>query len=84
MATVTVVWFKRWFLAGSLSKPFQSDMDLAHPNEVLVAWGHDGYIVRLLNSFPNLKYEVVLKDDDNESVAQELLDDLLDSLETQR
>lgn len=81
---MTVVWSKGWFLAGSLTKPYQSDMDLTHPDEVLVAWGHDGYNVRLLTSFPDLRYEVDLKDTDNESVAQELLDDLLDSLETQR
>jgi hypothetical protein len=50
----------------------------------MISWEYDGYNVRRLASLPDLKYEVDLKDEDDESVAQQLLDDLIDSLETQR
>lgn len=84
MAAVTVVWSKGWFLAGTLTQPIKPDADLIDPDEVMIAWEYDGYNVRRLASLPDLKYEVDLKDEDDESVAQQLLDDLLDSLETQR
>lgn len=84
MAAVTVVWSKGWFLAGSLTKPIEPDADLKDPDEVETAWVYDSYSIRRLSSLPDLKYEVFLKDKDDESVAQQLLDDLLDSLETQR
>ncbi len=84
MAAITVVWLKGWLLAGTLSRTIKPDRDLVNPSEVAVAWGHDGYDVRLLTSLPDLRYEVHLKSEDDESVAQDLLDDLVDSLETQR
>ncbi len=84
MAVVTVVWSKGWFSSGTLSRWIKPDKDLVDPSEVSIAWGHDGYELRLLSSLPDLRYEVDLKDEDNESTAQDLLDDLIDSLETQR
>ncbi len=84
MAAVTVFWSKGWFLVGSLTKSIQPDADLKDPDEVETSWGYDGYHVRRLASLPDLRYEVVLKDEDDESDAQQLLDDLLDSLEAQR
>ena len=84
MAGVTVIWSKGWFLAGMLSQPIKPDSDLIDPDEVMISWEYDGYYVRRLASFPDLKYTVSLKHEDTEIVAQQLLDDLIDSLETQR
>lgn len=84
MADVTVVWSKGWLLTGAVSKSYRSLKDPQLPDEVLIAWGNDLYNVLLLTGFPDLKYAIDLKDDDFENVAQELLDDILDSLENQR
>jgi hypothetical protein len=83
MVGVTVVWSKGWFLTGTLTQSLKPDKDLADPDEVMISWEYDGYSMRRLASLPDLKYEVILKDEDDESVAQQLLDDLIDSLENQ-
>jgi hypothetical protein len=84
MVSVTVAWSKGWFLAGTLTQPIKPDANLTDADEVMIAWEYDGYSVRRLASLPDLKYAVDLKDEDDESVAQQLLDDLIDFLEAQR
>lgn len=82
MTAVKVVW-SRGSMTGSLTKQVKDD-EYSSPDEVMRGWGLDGYKVYSCLTDAGFEYEIVLHQSDPESVAREFLDDLVDSLESQR
>ena len=88
---IVVTWFKDAF-SGRIERDIEidttPDVEGRDANDVVRdacrAWEYDGYEYYRVIESPNIEYELVLHPLDRDSVAEEFLEDLVESLLVER